>query len=86
MANNRIAIVCKDCMKGMALAKYYPLDGYIAGPDTEDNAGWYTQSTNQEEHLNDFFVRHKHNHDNSNFGGSQYFLGYENDELEWKYE
>ena len=86
MANNRMAIVCRTCMKGVALAKFYPLDSYIGGPNTEDNAGWFTTSSNQEEALNDFFVRHKHNHDTSFFGGNQYFLAYENDKLEWSYE
>lgn len=85
MANNRMVLVCKKCKKGIAIAKYYPLGGFIAGADTKDNSGWYTNG-DKHEYIDKFFIRHKHKYDTSNSGGSQYYLGYENDGKKWEYE
>lgn len=87
MANNRMALVCKDCKVGIAIAKYYPMgEGSIGGVDSEDNAGWYQQGTGMQDFINKFFIKHKHEHDFSMSGASQYYLGYEDDEKDWKYE
>lgn len=97
MANNRMAIVCKDCKIGFAIAKYYPMvkkEDYepgmltVGGVESEDNSGWY-QSANAESMqnlLNSFFIRHKHDHDTTLEGEQQYYLGYEDDGKDWKYE
>lgn len=85
MANNRMALVCKQCKVGVALAKYYSLGGFIGGEDSKDNAGWYRQSQDCDQ-INEFFVKHKHDFDKSIAGGSQYYLGYEDDGKDWKYE
>lgn len=96
MANNRMALVCKDCKVGIAIAKYYPMvraGEYeplamisLGGVDSDDNAGWYQQGNKTQDLINEFFIKHKHDYDFSNIGGSQYFLGYENDKKNWKYE
>jgi hypothetical protein len=85
MANNRMAIVCKHCNLGISIAKYYPLGGFIGGEDTKENAGWYTNGDNSRV-IDDFFIRHNHGGDNTNWGESQYFLGYENDGKKWQYD
>lgn len=84
MANNRMAIVCKDCNVGISIAKYYPLGSTIGGPDADDNAGWYF--VGNEDRINNFYIRHKHDYDKSLWGGEQYFLGFEMDDNDWKYE
>lgn len=94
MANNRLALVCKDCKVGMGIAKYYPMvregspHSTIGGVDSKDNAGWYQGGNGavMQDAINAFFVRHKHDYDFSNTGGSQYYLGYENDGKDWMFE
>lgn len=81
MANNRMAIVCKDCNLGIAIAKFYPHGGFIAG----DGSGWGQYPLNKEG-VNDFFVKHAHAHDQSMWGGNQYDLRYEIDDDTWKYD
>ena len=80
MANNRMALVCKDCNVGVAIAKFYPSGGFFAG----DGAGWYAPN-NRADHINEFFERHQHEHDKTSFGGNQYRLGYEIDDDSWSY-
>ena len=80
-----MALVCKKCKIGLAIAKYYPMGGFIGGPVDKDNSGWYRQSEDSDR-INEFFVKHKHDYDESMSGGSQYYLGYEDDGLDWKYQ
>jgi hypothetical protein len=75
-----MAIVCKKCKKGIAIAKFYPQCGFIAG----EESGWGQYPLN-ENFVDDFFIRHAHDFDKSNFGGNQYYLGYETDG-DWEYE
>lgn len=86
MANNLMAIVCKKCKVGMGLAKYYPLEGFIGGPDSEENSGWYVHRKDLQKDLEAFFIRHKHNYDRSTWSGHQYFIGYQDDGKNWKFE
>lgn len=90
MANNRLYLICRKCEDkedgALAIAKYYPLmheKDYkpgmlsIGGVDSKDNSGWYNQSGSLSEDINEFFIKHKHNYDFSNFGGNQYDIAYE---------
>lgn len=81
MANDRMAIVCSLCNKGLSIAKYYPSGGFISG----DGPGWgqYPLNVNR---MDDFFKAHMHNFDANGFSGKQYFLGYESDGKKWEYE
>ena len=73
MANNRMFIVCAECKEKIAIAKFYPQGGFIAG----DKCGWWASNPNLQESLNDFFEKHAHEFDKSNFGGCQYQVIYE---------
>jgi hypothetical protein len=78
MANNRMALVCKHCKVGIAIAKFYPvLEGGAAG---------WSAYTGGDNYLNDFFDRHKHEYDYEMYGGQQHYLAYEDDEVDWQYE
>lgn len=75
MANNRMYLQCKKpkCDGAIAIAKFYPSRGFIAG----DGAGWYQQNLEFTERLNQFFEDHQHDYDVSQWGGYQYELVYE---------
>jgi len=79
MANNRMAIVCKDCNEGIAIAKFWPQGGIISGNET----GWgqYPLSV---ESMDKFFIKHAHDHDQTSIGEGQYDLRYEDDNT-WNY-
>lgn len=81
MANNRMAIVCKDCNKGISIAKFYPQGGFLEG----EESGWGQYPLN-ENRVNDFFITHAHEHDKSMWGENQYELRYEIDDNTWEYE
>lgn len=67
MANNRMYLKCKEDGERVAISKYYP--GSEVG-------GWYTTEVHFNQ-TNEFFIKHAHDFDNSNFGGEQYLLEYE---------
>lgn len=83
MANNRMAIVCKDCNKGVSIAKYYPQKK--GDPLFDDGSGWGQYPLNKDK-VNEFFARHQHDYDTSMWGGNQYELRYEIDDNTWTYE
>lgn len=72
-----MALVCKRCNLGIAIAKFYPGD--------EKNAGWYRQSTSNDQ-VNYFFELHNHKLDASSWGGNQYDLRYEIGDDTWQYD
>lgn len=76
-----MALVCKKCNKGIAIAKYYPKNGFIAG----DKSGWGQYPLNTDS-INIFFEQHSHDFDDSMWGGDQYELRYEMGENTWTYE
>lgn len=76
MANNRMAIVCRQCKLGISIAKYYPRMG--------EESGWGQYPLNGDR-VNAFFAKHAHCYDGSMYGGHQYYLGYE-DRGKWKYD
>ena len=77
-----MALVCKQCRLGVAIAKFYPQGGFIAG----DKAGWGQYPLNAEK-VDEFFIKHAHEYDQSAFGGNQYELCYEiTDGNDWKYD
>lgn len=78
MANNRMAIVCKDCNVGVSIAKFYPQGGFIAG----EGSGWGQYPLNVEI-VDRFFVDHAHEYDKSSWGGHQYELRYETGDNSW---
>lgn len=79
MANDRMALVCKECMVGVGLAKYHPGDphGFLwripAFPERADQ-------------IEEFLRRHAHDKDHGQVSAKQFFLGYESDDLPWEYE
>jgi len=81
MANNRMAIVCKDCNVGVAIAKFYPQGGFIAG----DESGWGQYPLNIDA-VDKFFINHAHEHDKTSFGENQYELRYEIGDERWEYD
>lgn len=83
MANNRMALVCKDCNKGISIAKYYPQVKGVAL--LYDGSGWGQYPLNTDR-VNAFFVKHQHDHDESMWGGNQYDLRYEIDDDTWTYD
>jgi len=76
-----MALVCKECNLGIAIAKFYPQGGSIAGTDS----GWGQYPLNSD-YVNIFFIKHAHSYDASMWGGNQYELHYEIDENTWKYD
>ncbi len=78
-----MAIVCKDCNKGISIAKYYPQRKGV--PLLDDGAGWGQYPLNSGR-VNEFFCLHQHDHDNSMWGGNQYDLRYEIDDDTWEHE
>lgn len=83
MANNRMAIVCKDCNLGMSIAKYYPQRKEVAL--LHDGSGWGQYPLNVER-MARFFTKHQHDYDESMWGGNQYDLRYEIDDNTWEYD
>lgn len=82
-----MAIVCKECNKGVCIAKFYPSGGFIAG----DGSGWYTNGDKHEK-IDAFFEKHQHDFDDPMWGGWQYEIRYEQKAPEgeadnsWEYE
>lgn len=69
-----MAIVCKECKVGVAIAKFYP----------HDTNGWWSIPERNEK-IDNFFEKHGHDYDASTWGGEQYYLGYEMDDNDWTY-
>ena len=78
-----MVLVCKDCKRGIAIAKYYPQQK--GTPLLDDGAGWGQYPLNKNR-VNEFFALHQHDYDTSFGGGDQYDLRYELDDNTWKYE
>lgn len=78
-----MAIVCKDCHVGIAIAKYYPQDPSI--PLFDDGSGWGQYPLNKDR-VGTFFAKHQHDYDTSMWGGNQYELRYEIDDDSWHYD
>lgn len=64
MANNRLALVCKECMEGAYLAKYYPSQGW-----------WTSHNADYEDYMNAFLE--KHTHGKSMWSAQEFTIGYE---------
>lgn len=77
MANNRMALVCKECNTGIAIAKFYPVD--------QKNPGWGQYPLNKDS-VDYFFELHMHGYDMSLGGGNQYDLRYEVNDNTWEYD
>lgn len=78
-----MALVCKKCNLGIAIAKYYPQKKGVALFD--DGAGWGQYPLNKIG-VNIFFAKHQHDFDESMWGGNQYDLRYEIDDNTWQYD
>lgn len=65
---------CKVCGSVQAFSKFYPKGGFITGPD---NSGWWASNPELSECLNEFYLKHEHGKDSSDFGGYQYELVYD---------
>lgn len=61
---------CKVCGNARAIAKYYP----------SEEEGWYSTETHLKQ-MNDLFKLCDHEKDGTNFGGYQYELEYEVEEI-----
>jgi|GEM_PF-1878747 len=73
MADDRMAIVCKECQSGIAIAKFW------------HRGGWTSPLLN-EGRLNAFFAKHADCVGEEGYGGRHYYLGYEMDGSDWVYD
>jgi len=72
MADDRMAIVCKKCNLGIAIAKRYL------------GSNWYVSGSRGRDHLNAFFDKHEDCFNGHDYG-DQYRLGYERED-DWEYD